>query len=56
MDAVYQFWVIKAFRPLEMITVVLVLAFIPYLLVRGPVLRIARRKRERSTAQLPKDV
>jgi hypothetical protein len=40
MDAAYQFSVIKAFRPLEMVTVVLLLAFVPYLLMRGPARRV----------------
>ncbi|HET7086626.1 MAG TPA: hypothetical protein VFI23_17805 [Rhizomicrobium sp.] len=40
MDAVYQYAVIEAFRPLEMAVVVLVLAFVPYLLIRGPARRI----------------
>ncbi len=40
MDAAYQFTVIKAFRPLEMAIVVLLLAFVPYLLMRGPARRI----------------
>ena len=40
MDAAYQFSVIKAFRPLEMVTVVLLLAFVPYVLMRGPARRV----------------
>jgi hypothetical protein len=42
MEAIYQYVVLKGFRPLEMVTIVLLLAFIPYLLVRGPVGRLAR--------------
>lgn len=42
MDAVYQFIVFGWVHPLELIVVVLALAFVPYLLVRGPVNRIAR--------------
>jgi hypothetical protein len=40
MEVIYQVWVIGAFRPLEMISIVLLLAFIPYLLARGPAGRI----------------
>jgi hypothetical protein len=42
MDAVYQVTVFRAFRPLELIVVVLLLVLIPYLLWRGPVNLIAR--------------
>jgi hypothetical protein len=45
MEAIYQYLVLGAFRPLEMAIVVLLLAFVPYLLIRGPAARIARRKR-----------
>ena len=41
MDALYQLIVLGAFRPLQMIVVVLGLAFLPYLLLRGPINRIA---------------
>jgi hypothetical protein len=43
MDAAYQFLVIKAFRPLEMVIVVFLLAFVPYVLMRGPARRIIHR-------------
>jgi hypothetical protein len=42
MDGIYQFIVLKGFRPLEMIAVTIVLAFIPYLILRGPAGRLAR--------------
>ena len=42
MDLAYQVMVFGRLRPLEMIVVVLTLAFIPYLLLRGPFNRIAR--------------
>jgi len=42
MDAIYQYSVLKAFRPTEMILIVLLLAFVPYLLLRGPICRAAR--------------
>jgi hypothetical protein len=40
MDAVYQVVALKGFRPVEMIVVALLLAFVPYLLARGPVDRL----------------
>jgi len=43
MDVVYQYLVFRWFYPGEALTVAFVLAFIPYLLIRGPVNRIARR-------------
>jgi hypothetical protein len=47
MEAIYQWRVIGAFRPLEMAIVVLLLCFVPYLLIRGPADRIARRRKTR---------
>jgi hypothetical protein len=43
MDITYQLIELKAFRPVETLVVAFVLAFVPYLLARGPVTRIARR-------------
>ena len=51
MDAAYQFLVIKAFRPLEMIVVVFLLAFVPYLLMRGPARRVFHRYLVRKSSQ-----
>lgn len=45
MDVIYQLVVLKIFYPGEAVIVALVLAFVPYLLLRGPVARIARRRR-----------
>jgi hypothetical protein len=45
MDTIYQLIVLKAFYPVEAIIVAIALAFVPYLLLRGPVARIARRRR-----------
>jgi|ERR1700741_2805621 len=42
MDAIYQVKTFKTFYPLEAIVIALVLAFIPYLLMRGPAMRITR--------------
>jgi hypothetical protein len=43
MDLVYQAVVLKTFFPSEAVIVALLLAFIPYLILRGPAARIARR-------------
>ena len=45
MDLVYQFIAIRQFHPLRAMLVAAVLCFVPYILIRGPVNRIARRKR-----------
>jgi hypothetical protein len=50
MDALYQYIVLKTFYPGEMVVIALLLAFVPYLLLRGPVERIARRWFVRSKA------
>ncbi len=44
MDVVYQFKVFGGFKyPTETLVIALVLAFVPYMLLRGPIDRIARR-------------
>ena len=43
-DLVYQWIVFRWFYPGEALLVAAILAFIPYLVIRGPVNRIARRK------------
>jgi len=43
MDAIYQLIVSHWFYPGEALLVAFLLAFVPYLLIRGPVNRIARR-------------
>ena len=42
-DVVYQYIVFRWFYPGEAIIVAVILALVPYLLIRGPVNRIARR-------------
>ena len=42
MDSIYQLAVLKTLYPLELILIVLLLCFVPYLLLRGPFARIAR--------------
>lgn len=44
MDAIYQFVVFRWFYPVEALLVAAILAIVPYLLIRGPVNRIARQK------------
>ena len=43
MDMTYQAVVLKEFHPAEAVIVALLLAFVPYVIIRGPVTRIARR-------------
>ena len=43
-DLVYQWIVLRWFYPGEALLVAAILAFIPYLVIRGPVNRIARRR------------
>jgi hypothetical protein len=42
MDVIYQVIALRAFYPVEAVVVALLLAFVPYLLLRGPVARVAR--------------
>jgi len=42
-DVIYQFIMFRWFYPGEALIVAFILAFVPYLLIRGPVNRIARR-------------
>ncbi len=44
MDAVYQFIEFDIFYPVEAVIIALLLAFVPYLVLRGLVTRIARRR------------
>jgi len=44
MDAIYQFMVLRRFYLGEALVTVFVFAVLPYLLIRGPVDRIARRR------------
>jgi hypothetical protein len=43
MDVIYQLIVLKTFYPGEALVVALLLAFVPYLIIRGLVARIARQ-------------
>jgi hypothetical protein len=42
-DLIYQIVVFRAVYPLQLVVIVLILAFVPYLVMRGPVNRIAQR-------------
>jgi hypothetical protein len=50
MDTVYQLIVLKTFYPAQAVAVAITLGFIPYLLLRGPIQRIARWRRGGSSA------
>jgi hypothetical protein len=39
-DLIYQFIVLHGLRPIEAVTIVIILAILPYLLLRGPVNRL----------------
>jgi hypothetical protein len=43
MDGIYQYRVLHGFRPVEAIVIAFVLAFMPYALLHGPILRLAAR-------------
>jgi hypothetical protein len=50
MDVIYQALVLKTFYPNEALAIALLLAFVPYLIIRGLALRVAR-SRIRGTAE-----
>jgi ABC-type glycerol-3-phosphate transport system permease component len=43
MDMIYQYEVLRTFYPGEAVLMVLLLALIPYFVLRGPIARVARR-------------
>ena len=43
MDTVYQLAFLDAYYPVESALIAILLAFVPYALLRGPVARVARR-------------
>jgi hypothetical protein len=51
MDVVYQLIVLKTFYPVEALLIAILLAFVPYVLIRGPAARVARRWRRDATAR-----
>ena len=44
MDVIYQLIVLKTFYPNEALVIALLLAFVPYLIIRGLVFRVARSR------------
>ncbi len=52
-DAIYQYVMLRWFYPGEALITAFVLAFVPYLLLRGPVSRIAKLWRRWATASRP---
>jgi hypothetical protein len=53
-DAIYQVIVFHWIHPLQLVVTVLGLAFLPYVLIRGPIGRIATWGRERTTHSKPR--
>jgi hypothetical protein len=45
MDVIYQLIVLKTFYPVEALIIAVLLAFVPYVVLRGIITRIARRPR-----------
>ena len=56
LDVVYQLWVLHWFYPGESLIVALVLAIVPYLLLRGTVNRLSRQRRQEKYEALEKPV
>jgi hypothetical protein len=52
MDAIYQIIFLRRFYPGETVIIALVLALVPYLLIRGPAARMARRLRTASPPRI----
>jgi hypothetical protein len=52
-DVVYQLLELPRFRPLQALILAFALAVLPYLLVRGPVSRLARRVVRRAPTDDP---
>lgn len=52
MDAIYQWRVLDTFYPAEAVVITLILAVIPYMILRGPIGRIARWRFARHSKSL----
>jgi hypothetical protein len=52
MDAIYQYLVFKMFYPAEALVVALLLAFVPYLVLRGPVTRFVHWRRGSASGKI----
>jgi hypothetical protein len=50
MDAIYQYKVLDTFYPGEAVLVALLLAFLPYMILRGPIARVASRRIKRTAS------
>jgi hypothetical protein len=50
-DVIYQIIELKSFHPNEALIVAALLAFVPYLIVRGPPARLARRTQRKRAAE-----
>jgi hypothetical protein len=48
-DAIYQLYALETFHPGEALIVSMALAFVPYLLIRGPAARVARWRQARTS-------
>ena len=55
LDLVYDLIVFKALRPVQSLLIATLLALLPYVLLRGPVNRIAQRMRARRTDTVARD-
>ena len=51
MDGIYQFIEFDTFHPAEAVIIALLLAFVPYVVMRGLISRVARRWFSRSTGE-----
>ena len=51
MDVIYQLIVLKTFYPNEALVIALLLAFVPYVIIRGLVLRVARSRIRRPNGE-----
>ena len=51
MDVIYQLIVLRTFYPNEALVIALLLAFVPYLIIRGLVLRVVRSRIGRSRGE-----
>jgi hypothetical protein len=45
MDTAYQLWVFRWIYPVQLLIVAVMCAIVPYVLVRGPIIRLVRRLR-----------
>ena len=56
MDLVYQVVVLKGLQPMQSILIAIILALVPYILLRGPVNRLSRRIQQAVHNELHRDV